>query len=304
MALPALSRPLPLSRRHLLWGALAFGVSGCGLRQEMEAHGKAFTDPQIPPGLPPEHYPPRGFVWSGLKAGKLPEARYGVASPPVNPKGHFLILADAAYPAEVYFDIGRIAHAENMSVWIFEAAGQGGSGRYMFENQQVDTPDFRRAVNGAGVLISDIIRPETHKPLSVFGHGSGALTAMLLEKHPVQKLYLHDVWRGPDKAETDSWSGDSVPEDDWGRIAHRWQRANPDLRLKGVTPRWLSETEKARKAVQGRKLSFPADWLEAESAIARSRSICERSQSCQIITIADRNALKSRLASQLAARLE
>lgn len=276
-------------------------LSGCGLREEIEAHGKAFTDLQIPPGLPPEHYPPAGFVWSGLKVGKLPEARYGVGAPPVNPKAHFLILADAAYPAEVYFDIGRIAQAENMSVWIFEAPGQGGSGRYMFKNQQVDMPDFRHSVNSAAVLISDIIRPAPHKPLYVFGHGSGALTAMQLEKLPIQKLYLHEVWGGPDKAETEGWSGDSLPEDDWGRIAHRWQRANPDLRLNGVTERWLRETEKARKSVQGRKLSLPADWLEAENAVARSQSVCERSKFCQIITINDRNALKSYLASQLAA---
>lgn len=276
-------------------------MSGCGLRQEADARGKAFIDPQIPPGLPPEHYPPAGFVWSGLKVGKMPEARYGVGAPPVNPKAHFLILADAAYPAEVYFDIGRLAQAENMSVWIYEAPGQGGSGRYMFENQQVDMPDFRHAVNGANALISDIIRPDTHKPLYVLGHGSGARTAILLEKPPIQKLYLHQVWGGPDKAETEGWSGDSVPEDDWGRIAHRWQRANPDLRLKGVTERWLTETDKARKAAQGHKLSMAVDWLEAESDIARNQSVCERSKSCQIITITDRNALKSYLASQLAA---
>src|SRR5690606_36341039 len=123
--------------------------------------------------------------------------------------------ADAAWPAEVYCDIGRLAQAENMSVWIYEAPGQGGSGRYTLENQQVDTPDFRHSVNGADALISDIIRPDTHKPLYVLGHGSGAWTAILLDKPPIQKLYLHQVWGGPDKAESEGWSGDSVPEDDW-----------------------------------------------------------------------------------------
>ncbi|MFT4090731.1 MAG: alpha/beta hydrolase [Asticcacaulis sp.] len=296
--------PACVSRRLMLSGALGLGataaLSGCGVKDSLEAQGQAFVDPQIPPGLPPEYYPAKGFVWSGLTVGKHPQARYGVGAPPVNPRGHFLVLADAAYPAEVYFDLVRPIYDLGLSVWILEAPGQGGSGRYIFENQHVDIPDYKHATTCAKALISDVIRPEPQKPLYVFGHGSGALTAMQLEGQPIQSLYLYGVWSGPDNTGSEPWSGDTPPTDEWGQIAFRWQKANPDLRLKGVTQGWIKEMEKARKAAMTKGAKIPAVWLEAEADIDKARTMCSQRSACQAVAVKDRDDLKRYLTARIA----
>jgi len=291
--------PASLSRRHLLAGALGSGLSGCGLRERLETQARAFTDLQIPSGLPPEYYPPRGFVWSGLTVGNGPQARYGVAAPPVNPMAHMLILTDAAHPAEASFDLAQTFYGAGISVWLYEPPGQGGAGRYALQNGQVDMPDFRAGLKGATTLITDIIRPSATRPLWVLGLGSGAVTALMLEGVPVARLCVYGLWDTPQAASADIWSGDSLPEDAVGRIAHRWQKANPDLRLRGVTRRWLRENDKARHKALARRSVPPVDWFEGPETIDRARTSCERRKDCQVIEAADRQALKTALLQRL-----
>lgn len=296
MLVPFHPSPTPTSRRRLLAGAVCFALSGCGAKETEENHAQVFTDPLIPPGLPPQHYPPPGFVWSGLRVGNLPLARYGVAAPPVNPRAHFLILADAAGPAEAGFDLARAVFATGRNVWMLEAPGQGGSGRYNLKSQEVDTPDFRHYIRCARALISDIIQPSSGKPLSVLGHGSGALAALQLGDMPLERVLVHGL---PPETQPSlaPWSGDVVPQDDWGWIAWRWQKANPDLRFAGYSARWLREAAHARKAALKARISVPLYGFEAPDKRDAAQNLCR----CQVTDVADREALRSRLLEALAA---
>jgi hypothetical protein len=227
-------------------GVLGFGLFGffclgsCQRNTTKDNPDQAFIQSQIPPGLAPQYYPPMGFVWSGFKVNSLPEARYGVASPPVNPRAQLLILADASYPAEIYYELSQFAISQGLGVWIIEAPGQGGAGSYMMQSQKVHSPDFKNNLNVSEALIAQMIRPTKSKPLYVFGHGSGALTALNL--HAKQGLIaatlIYEPWLGKQSLDDAVWRREVVPQDDLGKVAYRWQVANPDLRRMAKSEAW------------------------------------------------------------------
>lgn len=256
-------RPLSpsLSRRRLLAGAAAgigATLAGCTRSDGPDQTGVAFTDSQIPPGLSPDAYPPAGFVWSGFKFGTLPEARYGVAAPPLNPRGHLLILADARYPAEVYFGLAQQAVLNKLSVWLFEAPGQGGSGKYLLQNQDIVLPDFRHPIKAAEAFVTEVIRPLPTKPLYLFGHGSGALTALAMDARnwPLRGVLAYAPWDASQSASPAEWHREDEPADAWGKVAHRWRMANPDLRRVHLSEGWLKQMGEARRALGGFRLEL------------------------------------------------
>lgn len=301
-----------LSRRHVLIGGLMAGLAGCSrdAKDGSDHPDRAFTEPQIPPGLSPQFFPPAGFVWSGLKVDRLPEARYGVASPPVNPRAHLLILADATYPAEVYFGLAQAALSEGVAVWILEPPGQGGAGKYLLQNQKVHTPDFIHSIKVAEALIRDFIKPSAERPLFVFAQGSGALTALRLSLSPdvTSGVVIYAPWLGEAAPEQTVWSRDDAPTDDWGRIAFRWQIANPDLRLKVKSESWLSEANKALKNIKTISLDKlnpkaarpPMLILAAETDVGSTRSLCSGRGPCRSEAVTGYEGLKARLLDFLA----
>ncbi|MDC7674878.1 alpha/beta hydrolase [Asticcacaulis machinosus] len=224
-------------------------AAGCDKKQGDTSHpsDKAFADSQIPPGLSPQYFPPAGFVWSGFKSGNLPEARYGVAAPPTNPGTDILIVADARFPAEAYFELARDLISLNYTVWIYEAPGQGGSGRYFLQGDQIHTPDFNHSVQAVEDLIVKVIRPSSRRPVYVVGTGTGALTALLIDPKtiPVGGVIAYSPYLRPPESAPTIWRGEDVPIEAWAQTAHKWQRANPDLRLRAVSQTWQTEMDKA-----------------------------------------------------------
>ncbi|ESQ78109.1 alpha/beta hydrolase [Asticcacaulis sp. YBE204] len=295
MTAPAPS-PVLLSRRMLTFGlvALAGGCSRLG-GDGPDQPGAAFLDSQIPPGLSPEYYPPAGFVWSGFKFDNLPQARYGVAAPPVNPRAHLLILADASYPGEIYFDLAQTALKSGVSVWIFEAPGQGGSGHYLLQDLRVHTPDFTHSIKTAKAFVETVIKPSVAKPLYIFGHGSGALTALELQaqKWPITSLMLYAPWNGDDNA--GEWHREDTPADLWGKVAHRWRIANPDLRLTQKSSAWVEQMSKARKALTSVSLDKLNPTLKRPplliASLSGDQALCSGRGPCKSEIVADEAAL-------------
>src|SRR5476651_2503184 len=126
--------------RYVFAAAMLLSVASCSKLEQAAGAvqpGKAYLDSQIPPGLSPQYFPPEGFVWGAYRAGSLPEARYGVASPPINPKAQVLILTDADYPAEAYFQLTRQLLDAGYGVWLLEVPGQGGAGHYLLQGDRV-----------------------------------------------------------------------------------------------------------------------------------------------------------------------
>jgi len=249
--------------RAVSLGVLALGMvmlAGCDKIQQAVQPGKAATESQIPPGLSPQFFPPEGFVWGAYKPANLPEVRYGVASPPVNPNRQVLILADAAYPAEVYFQAAQQLLDAGYGVWLLEAPGQGGSGRYLLQSDAIFSPDYRDALTAARGFISDIIKPDAGKPLVIVGTGFSAIHALSLSmalKDPQVLGYVaYDPYLGGPIARGQAWHAGDAPGTYWGDIAQTWQSANPGLRLRVKSEAWQTQMNKAYAALDG--LHMPA----------------------------------------------
>ncbi len=250
---------------------LMVGVGGCSRLKEAARDmqpGKAFLDSRIPSGLSPQYFPPLGFVWGAYRSGSLPEARYGVASPPINPKAQVLILADADYPAEVYFELTRQLLNAGYGVWLLEAPGQGGSGRYLLQSDAITTGGAHDAQIVAAGFAKDIIHPTADKPLFIIGTGYSAITALSLSGVLSDKAYSGFVGFAPylggpiDPGKV--WHSTDVPKTYWGGLAQAWQSSNPDLRLRMKSEVWQKQTLKAYTDVSA--LHVPVVSLGRNSA--------------------------------------
>jgi alpha-beta hydrolase superfamily lysophospholipase len=296
-----------LAASMVLAGVL--GMAGCSklkdAAKEMQP-GQAFLDSQIPAGLSPQYYPPDGFVWSAYRSGSLPEARYGVAAPPINPKAQVLILADADYPAEVYFDLMRQLMEKGYGVWLLEAPGQGGSGHFLMQNQSVFARSYHDAQITTKGFISDIIKPTAAKPLFVLGTGYSALTALslapLLKADSLKGFIGYAPYLGGPIATGDVWHRGTLQPGYWGGIAQSWQMSNPDLRMRRKSEAWQKQMQKAYADLNG--LHLPVISLKTgaqvvvlqpktgTTAAANSASaLCARLPRCQVRPAAEPEAL-------------
>jgi len=237
---------------------LTLGMASCSKLKDAAKDmqpGQAFLDSRIPAGLSPQYYPPEGFVWGAYRSGRLPEARYGVASPPINPKAQVLILADADYPAEVYFETMRQLLDAGYGVWLLEAPGQGGAGHYLLQNDSVFTASYHDAQITARDFIGDIVKPSPDKPLFVVGTGYSAVTALslstMLKNEALKGFVGFDPYLGGPIAKGEEWHRDTVQPGYWGGIAQNWQMSNPDLRLRLKSDGWQKQMQKASAELNG-----------------------------------------------------
>lgn len=293
--------------QYLRWGiviAVAMMVTACSKKSDFEtktAANEVVTDSQIPPGLPPQYFPPQGFVWSGFKSGNLPAARYGVAAPPTNSKAHILILADAAFPAEVYFELANQLISKHYTVWIFEAPGQGGSGRYLMQGDKIHTPDHNHSTRTAQTLIETVIRPDTNKPLYLVANGTSAITATSIDAEiaHVSGVILNAPYFAASPYPVETWQSNDVPDNETARIGHRWQKANPDLRLRAVSQVWQNEMDKAAKSlmandlpsIRGRRETVRMLVISTDSTSRTTTSFCRKFKSCNASTLINNNNL-------------
>ena len=231
---------------------LALMTGGCQKIEKAASDmqpGKAFLDSQIPPGLSPQYFPPQGFVWGAYRAPNLPEARYGVASPPVNPRAQVLILADADYPAEAYFELANQLLNDGYGVWLFEVPGQGGAGHYLLQNQSVFTRSYHDGQISTLGFIRDIVHPTPDKPLFIVGTGYSALNALSLstttKDRSMAGFIAYQPYLGGAIARGAVWHREDVQTSYWGGIAQTWQTANPDLRLRVKSDSWQKQTQQA-----------------------------------------------------------
>ncbi len=249
---------------------MALAMSGCAkLKQAAGLQGgQAFLDSQIPPGLSPQYFPPEGFVWGAYRAGNLPEARYGVASPPVNPRAQVLILADADYPAEAYFELTRQLLDAGYGVWLLEVPGQGGAGHYLLQGNAVYERSYHDGQKTAADFVRDIVHPTRDKPLFIVGTGYSAVNALalstVLKSDAMDGFVAFDPYTGGDIAKGGEWHRDDVPATYWGGIAQTWQMSNPDLRLRMKSDSWRAQVKKAYADLNG--LHLPVISLRAKNA--------------------------------------
>ncbi len=284
----------------VLAAGLLVALTGCQKVEQAARDmqpGKAFLDSQIPPGLSPQYFPPEGFVWGAYRPSGLPEARYGVASPPVNPRAQVLILADADYPAEAYFELASQLLNEGYGVWLFEVRGQGGSGHYLLQNQSVFTRNYHDGQIAVLDFVRDIVHPDSAKPLFVIGTGYSALNALSLsttaKAGAMGGFIAYQPYLGGAIARGAVWHRDDAPGTYWGGISQAWQMSNPDLRMRVKSDTWQQQTQKAFSDLNSLHLpvislaakSPPVLILEPRDAVATARDgaakLCTRLSRCK-----------------------
>jgi hypothetical protein len=289
--------------------ALTVGLPACSKLKDAARDmqpGQAFLDSRIPAGLSPQYYPPDGFVWSAYRSGSLPEARYGVASPPVNPRAQVLILADADYPAEVYFELMRQLLDKGYGAWLLEAPGQGGSGHYLLQNQSIFASSYHDGQLVARDFIKDIIKPSADKPVFVIGTGYSAITALslstMLKDDNLKGFIGYAPYLGGPIARGDAWHRDTVQPGYWGGIAQNWRMSNPDLRMSQKSESWQKQMQKAYADLNGLHLSVTSLKKGAQVIIIKAKfgtppqantalALCARLSHCEILADSDEQTL-------------
>lgn len=215
-------------------------LAGCG----EDASREPFAESRMPPGLAERFAPPEGWAWGFLQVGEAPVQRYGVAAPPGAPRGEILILPDPGDSAETWFetvrDLGRRGH----TVWVLEAPGQGGSGRYGLSGPPRGAAG-EDALRGLRAMLDAVVRPQG-RPIVVLADRRAAGVALAaLETRPMSGLILSSPVDATEAGLAgrlgiggESWSrrtpddvADKLTHDVFrGGVRNAWKLANPDLR--------------------------------------------------------------------------
>ncbi len=304
---------------RLLAAALAFlTLAACGPGDDPAP----FTDSRIPPALSPNHYPPEGWAWGLVRAGKAPAQRYGVATTKVTPSAQVLILTGYGESAEAWFETVAELNRRGFTVWVLERAGQGGSGRYSPFRDLGHAPSFDPDVDAVRAMERVVIRD---RPLVVVGHGVGALVALraveqglaadglvlsspVLDDPAMREHRGRAVWA---RRLGLGWLN-APGSGGWDRkatmsVQRHWQLANPDLRMGGPSLAWtaafLDSADAARAgldAVKGPVLALGAPcpavaWCVSNPA-ARDKS---RIPWIQAISTFVKEGIEARSAHQL-----
>lgn len=296
--------------RLLLSLLLAIGLCACG----GPANKGPFTNSRIPPGLPQRAWPPQGWAWGLIQSGASPPVRYGVAAPPVTPRGQILILPDYGEPAEAWFETAQGLIERRYAVWLLEAAGQGGSGRYAGPRDLGHAPDFEADVTAMKVMSTVM----DHRPAVLVAQGAAApvLLDALRRGLPARGVVLSTplltpVLKGPDPSDQAAaaallawlrlgpvralgqggWLAlDPLPPGRAG-VAQSWQAANPALRMGGPSWGWIAAFQQETRAVKAGSLAAIATPVLILQAGPRpspdEAALCRRLPACTLQASSD-----------------
>ena len=271
-----------------------------------------FTDTRPPPGLATRFYPPHGWAWGLIRAGKAPPARYGVSAPAGRQRADVLILASYGEPAEVWFETAADLNARGDVVWVLEPTGQGGSGHYALPRDLVHAPSLAPDVEAVAAMAVGFIgrRPliliasPTAGPVAVRALERGlqpdgvVLVSPVLTPAPGRALLMRSLGLGGVRAAGGSAWSRQGPDDralglthdaERGRLRLAWQTANPDLRSGGPSWAWRAAFANLQaRAADGSMQAVAAPVLvTAPSGQARAAAnLCRRLRHCMVRSFA------------------
>ena len=249
--------------------------------------------PRAPVGLQERFYAPRGWTWSALRVGDS-GWRYGVASPPMVPRGSVLIVTGGDDPAEVWFETANDLIGKGYSVWVLQA-------------HPTVAPN-----EALGVMTGQVIRPRAGQPLVVIadgfganvaldalGKGAGPVDAIILQR-PGKSIADRVRWLTPEQAQTvAAWAGklrleglrvpaleakvSTLPDADPNRaaLAAVWLRSDPALRSVPVTWGWINgydQTVSRLTSPVANRSRTPVIMADESGALV---GLCARTVGCQ-----------------------
>ena len=296
--------------RALLALVCLIGLAACDDPQAR----RPFTDSKVPAGLSVRAWPPEGWAWGLIRPDDAPPIRYGVSAPGGVARGHVLILADYAEPAEAWFEAAQGLLGHGYGVWALEQAGQGGSGRYMWQRDVGHAPDFK-----ADVAALSAMRAVMHGRSTVYvAQGAAATTLMdaIRAGLPAQGVVLSapvltPAFTGPDIYDVESaapelqmvqlgwirawgqegWSPPTHPPTGRAAVIPLWQAANPPLRMGGPSFGYIAAFGEEAAGLKGGSLAnvkvpvlilYPGTRPTADEA-----NLCKRLPHCDLQSIPD-----------------
>lgn len=283
-------------------------LAGC----RIEDARAPFTDSRIPPGLEQRFYPPEGWAWGLIKAGKAPAARYGVCAPARRPRADVMILAGHGEGAEQWFETARALNADGYVVWVLEPVGDGGSARWSLprdlRHARSLEPDAALAKAMGERIIARrplvLLASQTSAPTALAALGSGLVVDGLVLSAPrlaprgggqtPQQGLMVTLGLGGFRARGSAGWTREGPDDRAlglthdaarGRVRLAWQIANPDLRTGGPSLAWNAAFVRAAARAAdatGPKLNVPALVFAPDSTLEDARTLCRRLNQCSL----------------------
>ena len=269
------------------------------------AEREPYVQSRTPANLAERFYPPEGWAWGLVQVGDAPPQRYGVSAPATTPWAQILILPDYGETAETWFETASNLNDRGYTVWVLDAAGQGGSGRLARPRDLGHADSFAPDIAAVRAIAKVIIRPGATSPLFILGHGVGAVTAAraaetgaptagLILSAPafsqqagaeVTAYHLFGLGRRRLPGTT-GWRRDDekvgLDLDPWrAGVTHAWQTANPDLRMGGPSLDWAAAYDLA--ASEARR-DFKS--VDAETLVVAAAPDCAALPHCSAVAIA------------------
>lgn len=210
---------------------------------------ETLTDPRLPPGLETRFWPPQGWAWGLIQVhGEDDPIRYGVAAPIGEARADVIILPSHGESAEMWFETANALIARDYAVWILEGSGEGGSGRNHANRGLGHVESFDADIRALPVLDRLVIRPR--RSVAVIASGTAAIPALAAAQRGYRPEVL--ILSGPFTPRDQAWKRPEAGDDltPRRRALSAWAVANPDLRMGGVSRRWLSEHRRLRDEVQ------------------------------------------------------
>lgn len=237
------------------------------------------------PAIDPRFHPLPGWRWGVFLNAEGMKLRYGWADPTVPLRATVVTLPGFGGFAEQWFELFRDLLDRGLAVRHLDWRGQGGSQRYLKNTHKMHSAGYDKDVADLQRFLNRAMRRDSTKPMFLLAHSMGAHLALrYLHDHPGQfagafftapMLHLrrlgatslrvvqlmnvlgfgeryvpgHRDWvfRPEYSVDMSNLSHDPVRY----RIAQLYYRENPGLRIGGATWRWLRETLRSTRVVNG-----------------------------------------------------
>jgi lysophospholipase len=232
---------------------------------------------QYPAGLAARFKAPIGIEWNYFQNADGARVRWShVPAAVPDKKGTVVLMHGYSEFAEKYFEVMRDLTAHGYDVWQMDWRGYGGSDRYLREREKAHSLGTSHDTHDLDQFVRTVVKQVPGKPLILIAHSMGAqLAVRYLHDYPrtFQAVVLSSpflslattanrgmpdwlvgsiIWSTNSFGFSESWAMGNGPWKDKpiekmshdpvrAELQRQWNRANPALRIGGVTNGWIKE---------------------------------------------------------------
>lgn len=254
-------------------GLCVFLLSGCA-SQKKEFAASAIA---VPPEFNGQErfLPPEAIVWSHFRNADGANIRYSHVPVAGGAKATALVVTGHTEFGEKYFELMRELHSRGIEIWQMDWRGYGGSDHYSEERERASSLGIAHDIGDLHQFATEVVKPSSGSVFLVAHSMGGNISLRYLYDHPDTFAFavigspflsmgagsaqaLPDwvvrgvIWGSCLFGLCDSWAKGSGPwadktekglshDPERSEVQRNWFRANPALRVGGVTNRWVRE---------------------------------------------------------------